>query len=71
LLGYSKEEFVGKELWEIGAMIDKAASIKAFAVLKKDGCIKYDDLPLRTKSGEIIRWGGCRPPRRHRDVPSL
>jgi PAS domain S-box-containing protein len=54
LLGYSKEEFVGKELWEIGAMVDKSASIKAFAVLKKDGYIKYDDLPLRTKSGEII-----------------
>lgn len=54
LLGYSKEEFIGKELWEIGAMVDKAASIKAFAILKKDGYIKYDDLPLRTKSGEII-----------------
>ena len=39
LLGYTKEEFVGKELWEIGTMVDKAASIKAFAVLKKDGYI--------------------------------
>ncbi len=54
LLGYSKEDLVGKELWEIGAMIDKAASIKAFAILKKDGYIKYNDLPLRTKAGNII-----------------
>jgi PAS domain S-box-containing protein/putative nucleotidyltransferase with HDIG domain len=54
MLGYTKEEFVGKELWEIGAIVDKAASIKAFAVLKKDGYIKYNDLPLRTKEGKII-----------------
>ena len=54
MLGYTKEELVGKELWEIGAMVDKNASIKAFAVLKKDGYIKYSDLPLHTKTGEII-----------------
>ena len=54
LLGYTKDEFIGKELWEIGAMVDKNASIRAFATLKKDGYIKYSDLPLRTKSGEII-----------------
>jgi PAS domain S-box-containing protein/putative nucleotidyltransferase with HDIG domain len=54
MLGYTKEELVGKELWEIGAMVDKNASIRAFAVLKKDGYIKYNDLPLRTKAGVII-----------------
>ena len=54
MLGYTKDEFIGKELWEIGAIVDKDASIKAFAVLKKDGYIKYSDLPLRTKDGRII-----------------
>jgi PAS domain S-box-containing protein/putative nucleotidyltransferase with HDIG domain len=54
MLGYSKEEIIGMELWEIGAMVDKNASIRAFATLKKDGYIKYSDLPLRTKAGEII-----------------
>ncbi|MDH6299208.1 HD domain-containing phosphohydrolase [Polynucleobacter sphagniphilus] len=54
MLGYTKEELVGMELWEIGAMVDKSASIKAFAVLQKDGYIKYNDLPLRTKDGKII-----------------
>jgi PAS domain S-box-containing protein/putative nucleotidyltransferase with HDIG domain len=54
MLGYPKEELFSKELWEIGAMVDKNASIKAFAILKKDGYIKYSDLPLRTKAGEII-----------------
>ena len=54
MLGYTKEELIGKELWQIGAMIDKNASIRAFAALKKDGYIKYSDLPLRTKDGDII-----------------
>lgn len=35
MLGYSKEELIGMELWEIGAMVDKLASVKAFATLKK------------------------------------
>ncbi len=54
MLEYDKEELIGKELWEIGAMVDKNASIKAFATLKKDGYIQYNDLPLRTKNGDII-----------------
>ncbi|MBU3551348.1 HD-GYP domain-containing protein [Polynucleobacter sp. MWH-Berg-3C6] len=54
MLGYTKEELVGKELWQIGAMVDKNASIRAFATLKKDGYIRYSDLPLRTKDGDII-----------------
>jgi PAS domain S-box-containing protein/putative nucleotidyltransferase with HDIG domain len=54
MLGYSKEELLGKELWEIGAMVDKGASVRAFETLKKEGYIKYSDLPLRTKAGKII-----------------
>lgn len=54
LLGYKKEELVGKELWEIGAMLDKSAALAAFTVLKDKGYIRYDDLPLRTKDGAII-----------------
>jgi PAS domain S-box-containing protein/putative nucleotidyltransferase with HDIG domain len=54
MLGFSKPELVGKELWQIGAMVDKNASIRAFATLKQEGYIKYSDLPLRTKHGDII-----------------
>lgn len=54
LLGYAKNELLGKELWEIGAMVDKNASVKAFAILKKEGYIKYSDLPLLTKNGALI-----------------
>lgn len=54
LLGFSKEELIGKELWEIGAMVDKAAAITAFTVLKDKGYIRYDDLPLKHKEGRIL-----------------
>ncbi len=54
LLGYSREELVGKRLWEIGAIIDKKSSLEAFAVLQDKGYIRYEDLPLMTKDGFII-----------------
>ena len=54
MLGYDASEIIGKQLWEIGAMVDKTSSIKAFSALKKDGYIKYCDLPLRTKIGSLI-----------------
>ena len=54
LLGYKREELVGKELWEIGAMLDKSAALAAYTVLKDKGYIRYDDLPLKTKDGAII-----------------
>jgi PAS domain S-box-containing protein/putative nucleotidyltransferase with HDIG domain len=54
LLGYSKEELIGKELWEIGPMVDKAAAIAAFTVLKDKGYIRYEDLPLRNKDGRVL-----------------
>lgn len=54
LLGYNKEELIGKELWEIGPMIDKTAALEAFTVLKDKGFIRYEDLPLRTKNGNVV-----------------
>ncbi len=54
LLGYTKEELIGKALWEIGAIVDKAAAISAFDVLKEESYIRYEDLPLKSKHGNII-----------------
>ena len=54
LLGYPKDELIGKALWDIGAITDKNRAIKAYATLKKDGYIKYEDLPLRTHNGNLI-----------------
>jgi len=54
MLGYPKSELIGKELWEIGAIVDRDASLEAFATLKTKEYIRYDDLPLRTQSGDLI-----------------
>lgn len=51
LLGYSHDEFLGKELWEIGLFADKEASQNAFRELQETGYIRYEDLPLQTRNG--------------------
>jgi diguanylate cyclase (GGDEF)-like protein/PAS domain S-box-containing protein len=55
MLGYSREEFVEKKLWEVGAFKDIEASKEAFEALQKDEYIRYKDLPLRAKDGTIIQ----------------
>ena len=52
LLGYRHEELLGKELWEIGLLKDERASQAAFRELQKNGHVRYEDLPLESKSGE-------------------
>lgn len=49
MLGYAREELVGKELWEIGLFENIEVSKSAFRTLQEDGYIRYEDLPLRTK----------------------
>jgi PAS domain S-box-containing protein len=53
LLGYTHAELVGKELWEIGLFKDIEASKAAFQVLQGGGYIRYEDLPLRAKGGQV------------------
>ena len=52
LLGYTREELLGKELWEIGLLQDKEASQEAFRLLEREGYIRYEDLPLLNQRGE-------------------
>ncbi len=52
-LGYSRAEFLGKELWEIGLFKDKDDSQTAFRELQKTGYIRYEDMPLQTKAGKL------------------
>lgn len=54
LLGYTKKEFLNKKLWEVGAFRNMKASRDAFKIIQKEGYIRYADLPLETKSGELI-----------------
>jgi two-component system cell cycle sensor histidine kinase/response regulator CckA len=51
-LGYAHAELLGKHLWEIGLFADREASEAAFAKLRKEGYIRYDDMPLQTKDGQ-------------------
>ncbi len=52
MLGYSKEEIIGKKLWEIGFIKDLVASHQAFDTLQEKGYVRYEDLPLQTKYGK-------------------
>jgi formate hydrogenlyase transcriptional activator len=54
ILGYSREELLGKKLWEIGTFRDIEESKATSAELKSKGYVRYDDLPLVTKDGRTI-----------------
>lgn len=54
LLGYSKQEFLGKKLWEVGAFKNIKASKETFKALQDTGYVAYEDLPLETKDGRLI-----------------
>jgi PAS domain S-box-containing protein len=51
LLGYPHDQLVGKELFEIGLLEDEAASQEMFRKLKRQHEVRYEDLPLESKSG--------------------
>src|SRR6185312_6765694 len=53
LLGYAREELLGKELFEIGLAEDRAASERSYRRLLAEGVVRYDDLPLQTKAGGL------------------
>ena len=55
MLGYSREEFVEKKLWEVGAFKDIKASKEAFEALQSSEYIRYDHLPLKTKAGHLVQ----------------
>jgi PAS domain S-box-containing protein/putative nucleotidyltransferase with HDIG domain len=55
MLGYSREEFIEKKLWEVGAFKDIEASKVAFEALQDSEYIRYEDLPLKTKDGRLIQ----------------
>jgi PAS domain S-box-containing protein len=54
LLGLSREQFLGKQLWELGFFKDIAANQASFAELQEKGYVRYDDLPMKTAGGRRI-----------------
>ena len=54
LLGYSKEEFLEKEIWEIGLFKNIIANKDKFIELQQKKYVRYEDLPLETSDGRKI-----------------
>lgn len=54
LLGYSKEEFVEKSIWEIGSFQDVFENKERFLELQQKEYVRYEDLPLVTSAGHEI-----------------
>jgi PAS domain S-box-containing protein len=54
LLGYELDDFLGKELWEIGLFRDQDASRANYQELLAKGYIRYEHLPLKTKGGDEV-----------------
>ena len=54
LLGYALSDFIGKELWQIGLFRDKSANEAAFRQLQEEGYVRFEHLPLQTKTGKTV-----------------
>ena len=54
MLGYSREEFVEKKLWEVGAFRDVQKSRQSFLTLQRNKYIRYENMPLKTKDGRLV-----------------
>jgi two-component system, cell cycle sensor histidine kinase and response regulator CckA len=54
LLDYSREELLGKALWDIGLFKDIEASKRTFQELIAKRYVRYENLPLRTRGGQSI-----------------
>jgi PAS domain S-box-containing protein len=51
LLGYTRGQLVGKELFEIGLLKDEIASQEMFRKLKRKHEVRYENLPLESQRG--------------------
>ncbi|MDP3563946.1 MAG: PAS domain S-box protein, partial [Methanoregula sp.] len=54
MLGFSRDQFLGKRLWEIGLFKDIVANKDNFEELQRKEYIRYEDLPLETADGRHI-----------------
>jgi PAS domain S-box-containing protein len=52
LLGYTYEQLIGKELYEIGLLKDRSKSRDMVTKLKKTHEVRYENLPLKARSGK-------------------
>ncbi len=55
LLGYPREEFLEKKLWEVGPFRDIEASQDAFEKLAQSESTRYEGLQLKSKNGKLFQ----------------
>jgi PAS domain S-box-containing protein len=55
MLGYPAEEIMGKKLWEISPFKDITANQETFERLKQQEYVRYEDLPLQSRSGQTMQ----------------
>lgn len=54
LLGYSKEQLIEKQIWDIGLLKDIIANKEKFLELQLQQYVRYENLPLMTLDGRKI-----------------
>jgi two-component system, cell cycle sensor histidine kinase and response regulator CckA len=54
LLGFAREQLLGKRVWELGFLKGVAASRAHFAEMQRQGYVRYDDFPMETANGRRI-----------------
>jgi two-component system CheB/CheR fusion protein len=54
MLGYSREQFIEKAIWEIGFLKDVVANKDKFLELQQKEFVRYENLPLETADGRKI-----------------
>ncbi len=54
LVGSSRDELIGRPVWDLGPSKDVAANKAKFEELQKQGCIRYENMPLETRDGRQV-----------------
>jgi PAS domain S-box-containing protein len=54
ITGYSRDELLGKFIWDLGFLRNVAESKEKFLELQQEDYVRYEDLPLETKAGKTL-----------------
>jgi PAS domain S-box-containing protein len=54
MLGYSRDQFIEKSIWEIGFFKDIVANKEKFVELQRNEFVRYKDLPLKISDGNKL-----------------
>lgn len=54
MFGYSQDEYVGKTIQDIGVSLDMTDFSSVMSALDKEGILNYEDVQVKTKSGQYI-----------------